>query len=147
VTELVPLAIEDLLHRAHDADALALARFESSGPAGSGPLLAALTATGRYGEAVAIAATALAAARGEDVPRWRRQLADLQLLAGRPRDAVPYLAANFELQPTVEGYRELRDTARRGGVWSSVGSAALACLRAAHPEIDPNRDADGDPEA
>lgn len=128
---LAAALVDFLLAQGRDDDAVAFARAEARGPVGPQPLIAALAGAGRWDEAIAQAQAALAAADSAAVRTWRRTLADLYRLAGRPTEALPYLAANYDERPDEELYRELRELACACGVWPELRSEVLGRLRAA----------------
>lgn len=130
---LAAALVEFLLAQGRDDDAVAFARAEARGPVGPQPLIAALVGAGRWDEAIGQAQAALAAADSAAVRTWRRTLADLYRLAGRPAEALPYLAANYEERPDAELYRELRELAGACGVWPELRAEAISRLRAAAP--------------
>lgn len=128
---LASALVDFLLAQGRDDDAVAFARAEALGPVGPQPLVAALAGAGRWDEAIAQARAALVAADGAAVRAWRRTLADLYRLAGRPAEALPYLAANYNERPDAELYRELRELACACGVWPELRAQAVSRLRAA----------------
>lgn len=128
---LASALVDLLLAQGRDDDAVAFARAEALGPVGPQPLVAALAGAGRWDEAIAQARAALVAADGAVVRAWRRTLADLYRLAGRPAEALPYLAANYNERPDAELYRELRELACACGVWPELRAQAVSRLRAA----------------
>ncbi|MBE3590484.1 MAG: SWIM zinc finger family protein [Firmicutes bacterium] len=89
-------------------------------------------AAGDWARAADAARAGLERAAPPLVPWFRRQLALALMQLGRPEEAAPYLAANFEEAPTVRAYRDLRTALQATGAWAEAARAAAERLAAAH---------------
>lgn len=97
----------------------------------------AWVAAGDWARARDAARAGLERAAPSMVPWFRRQLALALMRLGRPAEAAPYFAANFEETPTVRAYRDLRAALQAAGGWTEAARAAAERLAAANwPETE-----------